>query len=227
MPKKIFSLSNSPYFDDYDQDKDFSRVLFRPSYPVQARELTQIQSIIQNQITRLGDSLYRDGAQVSRGTINIENEAVRLYFTSSGNTNFPTSGALSTATLSQISAFEGMVISNEDGSVKARVIKQPLSVNTDLQTGNIFIKYLTASTFSSTGGYVYAFVSDNPNLPNDIYNTFSLTSPCSLATIAEGSYYVKGIFAHVAEQVTVLDYNSITPSCHIGLQAAEEIITQR
>ena len=34
----------SPYFDDYDEDKDFYRILFRPSVAVQARELTSQQT---------------------------------------------------------------------------------------------------------------------------------------------------------------------------------------
>ena len=48
-------LNVTPYFDDYDEDKKFHKVLFRPSVPVQARELTQSQTILQNQIERFGD----------------------------------------------------------------------------------------------------------------------------------------------------------------------------
>ena len=39
-----------PYYDDFDEDKNFMRVLFRPGYSVQARELTQLQTILANQI---------------------------------------------------------------------------------------------------------------------------------------------------------------------------------
>ena len=42
----------SPYYDDYSDDKLFNRILFRPAFAVQARELTQLQTILQNQITR-------------------------------------------------------------------------------------------------------------------------------------------------------------------------------
>ena len=45
----------TPTFDDYDPAKKFHRILFRPSFAVQARELTQSQSILQNQIERLSD----------------------------------------------------------------------------------------------------------------------------------------------------------------------------
>lgn len=54
-------LNASPYFDDFNEDKNFHRVLFRPSVAVQARELNQIQSILQNQIERFGQHIFKDG----------------------------------------------------------------------------------------------------------------------------------------------------------------------
>lgn len=55
------NLNVAPYYDDYSEEKNFHRVLFRPSVAVQARELTQLQSILQNQIERFGDNIYRTG----------------------------------------------------------------------------------------------------------------------------------------------------------------------
>lgn len=55
-------LNASPYFDDYNEDKRFHRVLFRPAVAVQARELNQIQSIFQNQIERFGNHIFKDGS---------------------------------------------------------------------------------------------------------------------------------------------------------------------
>lgn len=54
----------SPYFDDYDEDKNFHRILFRPAVAVQARELTQAQSVLQNQIERFGNHTFKDGSVV-------------------------------------------------------------------------------------------------------------------------------------------------------------------
>ena len=51
----------SPYYDDYNEDKNFHRVLFRPAVPIQARELTQLQTILQNQVERFGDNIYKQG----------------------------------------------------------------------------------------------------------------------------------------------------------------------
>jgi len=58
------NLNVAPFFDDYNEDKEYYRILFRPATPVQARELTQLQTIIQKQISRFGDSIYKDGSIV-------------------------------------------------------------------------------------------------------------------------------------------------------------------
>ena len=47
-----------PYYDDYDESKEFYRVLFRPGYAVQAREVTQLQTILQKQIERNGRNTF-------------------------------------------------------------------------------------------------------------------------------------------------------------------------
>ena len=51
----------SPYFDDYDENKKFSRVLFKPAVAIQARELTQLQTILQAQVQRFGNNIYKEG----------------------------------------------------------------------------------------------------------------------------------------------------------------------
>ena len=55
-------LNVSPYYDDFDINDNFHRVLFRPGFAVQARELTQLQSILQNQIESLGRRQFKQGS---------------------------------------------------------------------------------------------------------------------------------------------------------------------
>ncbi len=54
----------SPYYDDFDEDKKFVRVLFRPGRAVQARELSQMQSLAQKQIERFGNYFFKEGSIV-------------------------------------------------------------------------------------------------------------------------------------------------------------------
>ena len=57
----------TPYYDDFTESKKFHRVLFRPAFAVQARELTQSQTILQNQIENLSDHIFKQGAMVIPG----------------------------------------------------------------------------------------------------------------------------------------------------------------
>jgi hypothetical protein len=54
-------LNVAPYYDDFDSTDNFHKILFRPGFAVQARELTQLQSILQNQIERHGNNIFKDG----------------------------------------------------------------------------------------------------------------------------------------------------------------------
>ena len=58
MPQQT-NLNVAPYFDDFDPVDDYHRVLFKPGYPVQARELTTLQSILQSQIERFGQHFLK------------------------------------------------------------------------------------------------------------------------------------------------------------------------
>ena len=60
MPQQT-NLNVAPYFDDFDAGNDFHKVLFKPGYPVQARELTTLQSILQDQIEKFGKHFFKEG----------------------------------------------------------------------------------------------------------------------------------------------------------------------
>ena len=61
----------NPYYDDFDEDKKFLRILFKPGFAVQARELTQSQTILQKQIERFGEHIFKNGSVVSGGQLFI------------------------------------------------------------------------------------------------------------------------------------------------------------
>ena len=58
-------LNVDPYYDDFDETKQFNRVLFKPAKAVQARELTQLQTILQKQVERFGSNVYKEGTVIS------------------------------------------------------------------------------------------------------------------------------------------------------------------
>ena len=68
------NLNVSPYFDDFDPNDNYQKVLFKPGYPVQARELTGLQSILQNQIEKFGQHFFKEGAKVIPGNTAYSSE---------------------------------------------------------------------------------------------------------------------------------------------------------
>ena len=62
-------MGSVPYFNDFNEAKKFLQVMFKPGYAVQARELAQAQSILQNQIERFGDHIFANGSVVLGGAI--------------------------------------------------------------------------------------------------------------------------------------------------------------
>ena len=75
----------SPYYDNFDPKKNFYRILFKPGYAVQARELTQSQSILQDQVSKFGLGMFADGSKVSGGNITIDVNVVTAKLTSAAS----------------------------------------------------------------------------------------------------------------------------------------------
>ena len=71
-------LNVSPYYDDFNTEDNFHRVLFRPGFSVQARELTTLQSIMQNQIERNGRHFFKEGSMVIPGVFKYDGQYLSL-----------------------------------------------------------------------------------------------------------------------------------------------------
>ncbi len=121
----------SPYYDDYSEDKKFHRVLFRPAFSVQARELTQLQTIQQNQIERLSDHFFEKGTMVIPGEISYD-----LNYTAVKLTSFTGSATLSD--------FVGKTFKGATSGVIGTIINSVVTENTDPNT--LYIKYQNAGT---------------------------------------------------------------------------------
>ena len=68
------NLNVAPYYDDFDKDDNFKKVLFRPGFAVQARELTQLQSTLQDQIEQHSNHIFKEGAMVIPGQLHYSNK---------------------------------------------------------------------------------------------------------------------------------------------------------
>ena len=130
------TLKASPYFDDFDEDKKFHRVLFRPSFPVQARELTQLQSILQNQIERFGDSVFKTGSIIKGCAPTVISDANYVVVPDS----FDVSNA----------DYENAVAYGTVTGVQARILKGISGFTSSANPPKFIIKYTTVGTNGAT-----------------------------------------------------------------------------
>lgn len=208
------NFNTEPYYDDFDETKKFYRILFRPGYAVQARELTQLQTILQNQISRHGDHIFKEGAMVIPGQLSID--------TSIGYVKLePSYSSILTDTI--IEDLVGLTIQNSTG-LTAEVITYAKSIGSEPAT--LYVRY----TNSGNSGTEKTFAAGD--VLTDLNSTYSVqaasTSPVgvgSIATIEQGVYYIKGHFVLVEPQTIILDKYTNTPSYRIGLLTEETIVT--
>ena len=223
------NLNVTPYYDDFDKDKNFYRVLFRPGFPIQARELTTMQSILQNQIENIGSGTYKDGSMVIPGQVgyDLTVDAIMLQESFLG------------ADVEQYrTQLTGKIIEGLTSGVKAKVLFSISDTESDKGYITLYVKYLESGGDEQT----QTTFSNNEQLVTDVEITFGTTlievgSPFaqllptaalqqgSVAYIQPGVYYIRGFFVDVDYQYLLLDQYGSNPSYRIGLDISESIIT--
>jgi hypothetical protein len=202
----------SPYFDDYAESKKFHRVLFRPAFAVQARELTQSQSILQNQIERISDHLFEKGAMVLPGEIAFDLDYYAVKLTSK--------------TFSTVAEYIGKELTGVTSGVKGICVNAVVTDGTDPDT--LYVKYNKTGTnntsFAFTNGETIQArtIGAATVLATAVVNS---TATGSAASIAAGVYYINGFHVSVLEQTLILDKYTNTPSYRIGLTVVESFVT--
>ncbi len=202
-----------PYFNDYDPAKNYHQILFVPGNPVQARELTQIQSILQEQIKRQGDHLFQNGTMVIPGHIFYDSQVqfIKLdSFYNNINAN------------SVIGSIVGLTIKNAAG-VEAHIVHAEQSTDTDPVT--LYVKYTKAA--NTTHEFSSADILTNPDtsITLKIVSSTSFTGFASIATINEGVYYINGYFIGVSGQTVVVGkYDNIVTAV-VGLELDSTAVT--
>ena len=223
------NLNVTPYYDDFDKTKNFYRVLYRPGYPIQARELTTSQSILQNQIENVGSHLFKDGAMVIPGQVgyDLNVDAIMLQ------ENF-----LGTNIEQYRTQLDGKIIEGLTSGVKAKVLYSISATESEKSYITIYVKYLESGGEQQTQ---QTFL-DNEQLVTDTEITFGTTlieigSPFaqllptsaiqtgSAAYIQAGVYFIRGFFVDVAQQYILLDQYGSSPSYRVGLEVRESIVT--
>ena len=227
MPQET-NLNVSPYFDDFNEDKNFNRILFKPASPVQARELTQLQTILQNQIERFGQHFFKEGSQVIPGQVAYDPlyYAVELVDTFFG-----------ISISNYLDKLVGKVIRGEQSGVEAKVVNFVINSDSDRGNNTLYVKYSKSGNDFSSDKFI-----DGENLIADTdieygnsriiaNNPFGACIPSNAtsigcaASIQEGVYFIRGFFVKVPSNTIILDQYDAKPTLRVGLFIEENIIT--
>ena len=220
------NLNVSPYFDDFDASKNYYRVLFKPGFPVQSRELVTLQSILQNQVESFGYHFFKEGSVVIPGNITYDNEyyAVKLN-----------DAHLGLDVGIYLQNLIGKKIKGQNSQITAVVQNVITKQVSSLNTYTLYVKYLNSdSNFSInqfTNGETLVTL-DTFKYGNTTINSgetiasllaSNATAIGSAVTITSGVYFIRGTFVTVNDQTLILDQYSNTPSYRVGLNIAESL----
>ena len=228
MPQET-NLNVSPYFDDFDKDKNFKKVLFKPGTPVQARELSTLQSILQDQIEQFGVHFFKEGSKVIPGnlTYNPDYQCVQIEST-----------YLSVPVSLYLEQLVGKRITGERSGVTAQVISVLTEEESERGIITLYLNYESSSTLDnetetfldgeslitlSNITYGLSVISANEPFANTIASGANQRG--SAMSVGEGVYFARGAFVQVANETLILDQYAQRPTYRIGFQVLEEIIT--
>jgi hypothetical protein len=212
------TFSQYPYYDDFDSTKNFHKILFKPGVAVQSRELTQVQSILQDQIEKFGDHIFKNHSIVSGGQITHNLNVFYLKLNSVNSNNEDVVAA----------DFYSKIITNTNQNVLAKVLAtSELVVGGDgsiLEPPTLIVTYLTGDTFLN--GDTVFIKGENKSasiVPRySIYEPYTGTS--SVVSIDSGVFYIDGYFVEVLPQTIILEKFSSRPSLRVGLTITSDII---
>lgn len=198
-----------PYYDDFDETKNFHRILFRPGYAVQARELTQLQTILQNQIERFGNHIFKNGSLVLGGQISVDQNARYINLQPTYVGTEVTAGRFNSNTITFASG-NGKVLAYVSSSLEASNTTPPV----------LLVKYLSGQEFPNN-----TTIKSNTGIFANIATT-AHTGTGSLVSINDGIFFINGYFVKVPKQTIVLDPYTSSANGKVGLEFDEEVIDE-
>ena len=218
-------LSRSPYFDDYNVNKNFYRILYRPGVALQTRELNQMQTIMQDQIDKFGRFVFKDGSVTEGCSFTFDDNYSYVKI----NDNYSNNYAFT------ITDFIGKTVTNANG-LKATIVNTVAgyqSQDPDLNT--LYIKYL--NTVNYPNGAPQPVFANGENLAiatvanvavgNVTVATVTNSTGIGYAfTTTAGTIFKKGFFITVEPQTIIISKYSNSPdNISVGFDAVENIVT--
>ena len=222
-------FNKSPYFDDFETVKgnNYRRILFRPSFAVQARELTQLQTNLQEQLKDITNATLDSGNQLVPGELTVLTDVQHIVLAENTTSSSFYNEYHTDSTLDDGNYIVGMDIQNVDGTKVGKIIltrppttnESGVSLYVVSKSGDKFVD--GDSLYSATSSVDQTTLIAAANSPTGVKKS-------ALAYIGAGTYYINGFALEVTSQVIKIeDYASVMLYNHqLGLTVAESIVDE-
>lgn len=217
MSQDKLLLDAAPYWDDFQGSKNFTRVLFKPGFGVQTRELNQMQTILQDQISKHADHIFQEGSLVTGGQfdLNMEADYVKIADLDTEGNSFT------------LSFLKGKRLRGTNSGVYAYVIHVEDGLQADAQgnTKTLYVKYAQESVTEAK------FIANEQlevmghNFSIQVLPTGTPIGLGTLFQINEGVIYSRDTFVEFQPAIIVVDRYATLPSKQIGFRVNRDIIT--
>ena len=240
-------LNVAPYYDDYDASQNYIRTLFRPGFAIQARELTQLQSGLQNQLSRFGEHMFKEGSVVIPGQVSVfpDYHSLKLASTFATETIDPEQ---------YYNATTPVIITGVTSGVTAEVVGFAAATTSDQPT--LFLRYIKSGGGASSASRTFE---DGENITankgithttsystggasatayTSVYSTAagstdaqlrSSTGPAAGQGVAvkveAGVYFVRGHFVECSEETVVVSKYDPSTQFRAGFKVTETLLT--
>ena len=214
---------SSTYKDDFRDSDNYHRILFNTGVGLQARELTQLQTILQNQIQRFGNNVFKEGAVVQPGGTNInpQYEFIKLDETDPSHV-MPT----------DVTSLVGKTVTGQTSNIVATIIEAVAAAGSDPAT--LYVKYTSTSSAQGSTDIVTQRMASNEIM--DVSDGTDLkvksatvadpsTGTGTQVTLRAGIYYARGNFVFTEDQSKIISKYTDTPTTDIGFKAIEDVVT--
>lgn len=165
----ITDLTRNPYFDDYNDKDNYHRILFKPAVAVQVRELNQLQTILQNQVERFGDNIYKRGTIIDGCNFIFHNNLPFIKINDTQTDGAPVN----------VSSFKGFFVKNSN-NVIAQIVETATGFeSSDPDLNTLHLKYISSGNDSSTSSFF-------PDQIVTIYNPSMVVSEADVIVKSQG-----------------------------------------
>ena len=214
------TLFQTKYKDDFKDSDHYHRILFNSGRVLQARELTQMQTIIQKEIERFGTNIFKEGAAIIGGGITVDNKFEFVKLDTTTNT-LPTTP----------STLHGVTITGATSGIIGEIIEVTPAVGSDPAT--LYVKYTNTSA-GVAGATTPIRFTPGENLTNSVtpltIQTINTTANPAMGTGTRAStntgvFFTQGHFVQADAQSKIISKYTSDPDINVGFQVAQRIFT--